>query len=197
MSEKKATRVGYGEELAALGVSGFAAAALGELVDEDAEVRGNHLQPRRDGTLAEGLLGDLEPVHLGGLGSDVDDVVLRDAVARDGHLLVVDHEVTVAHELTSLTTRLRETRAVDDVVQTRLEDLEEVLTGLAGAAVSLLVVTTELLLHDAVGEASLLLLLQLETVLGLLDPRTAVVTGRVGPTLECGVSTHEVHAETA
>src|SRR5690606_14116159 len=65
-----------------------------------------------------------------------------------------------------------------------------------GTAVRLLVVATELLLHHAVGEAGLLLLLQLEAVLGLLDPRTAVVAGREGTTLEGGVSTHEVHPET-
>src|SRR5699024_9316507 len=169
--------------------------ALGELVDEDPQGRGDDLQPRRDGTLAEHLRGDLEPVHLGGPGTHVDDVVLRHPVARDGHLLVVDPEVPVAHELSCLPTRLREGHAVHDVVETRFQALEEILTGLARAAVGLLVVAADLLLHDAGGEAGLLLLLQLGAVLGLLDPRTAVVAGREGPTFECGVPTHEVDAE--
>ncbi len=59
------------------------------------------------------------------------------------------------------------------------------------------VVVGELLLKDAVGEASLLLLLQLRAVLALLDPRATVLAGRVGTALERRVATDEVHAETA
>ena len=99
-------------------------------------------------------------------------------------------------QLTCLTARASEACAVHDVVETRLEDAKQVLAGLAGAVVRLLVVQAELLLHDAVGEASLLLLLQLEQVLALLDTRAAVLSGRVRATLECLVASNEVDAQT-
>ena len=49
----------------------------------------------------------------------------------------------------------------------------------------------------AVGEAGLLLLLQLLAVFALLDPRAAVLAGRVGALLEGLISTDEVDAEAA
>ena len=75
--------------------------------------------------------------------------------------------------------------------------LQQVLTGLAGTAHGLLVVAAELLLHHAVGEAGLLLLLQLLAVLALLDPRAAVLAGRVGTLLERLIAADEVDAEAA
>src|SRR5690606_7365048 len=71
----------------------------------------------------------------------------------------------------------------------------QVVAGLTGKAVGLLVVAAELLLHDAVGEAGLLLLLQLGAVFALLDPRTAVLAGRVGALLEGLISADQVDAE--
>src|SRR6185503_472747 len=73
---------------------------------------------------------------------------------------------------------------VNDVVETRLEDLQQHLTGLAGLGDSLLVVTAELLLEHAVDAAGLLLLAVLEQVLGLLGPTAAVLAGREGTRLE-------------
>ena len=64
-------------------------------------------------------------------------------------------------------------------------------------AVGLFVVAAELLLHDAVGEAGLLLLLQLRAVFALLDPRAAVLAGRVGALLERLIAADEVDAEAA
>ena len=63
--------------------------------------------------------------------------------------------------------------AVDDVVETGLEDRQDVLTGPTGAVGGFLEVAAELLLHDAVGEAGLLLLLQLQEVLGGLAATAA------------------------
>src|SRR6185503_991323 len=73
---------------------------------------------------------------------------------------------------------------VDHVVETRLEDLQQHLTGLAGLGDGLLVVTAELLLEHAVGATGLLLLAVLEQVLGLLGPTAAVLAGREGTRLE-------------
>src|SRR4029079_17899944 len=66
----------------------------------------------------------------------------------------------------------------------RLQDLEQDLTGLAGLAVGLFVVTAELLLQDAVDAAGLLLLAQLQQVLAVLGAAAAVLARRVGPDLD-------------
>jgi hypothetical protein len=61
--------------------------------------------------------------------------------------------------------------------------------------VGLLVVAAELLLHHPVGEAGLLLLPELEGVLGLLGASAAVDAGRVGALLERLVAADEVNAQ--
>src|SRR6476659_6426019 len=168
-----------------------------ELVDEDLQRAVDDLHPGRDGTLAERLASQLEREALDGLLANRDDVVLLDAVARDVDAHAVDLEVTVRHEMAGVATRAGQARAVDHVVQTGLEDLEEVLTGLAGALRRFLVVADELLLHDAVGVAGALLLLELGEVLLLLDPATAVLAGRERAELEVLVAADEVHLQAA
>src|SRR5271156_2069295 len=117
--------------------------ALRKLVDKDALLLADHLQPAGDRAVTRGLASDLE-----------------------------------WHG-----------------VQPALQDLQQLVTGLAGTAGRFRVVAAELLLHDAVGEAGLLLLLQLLAVFAFLDPRAAVMARRVGTLLEGLVSTHEVDAE--
>src|SRR5690606_26647597 len=109
-----------------------------------------------------------------------------DAVAGDGDPLAVDVEVAVVHELTSLGPGGGEAGPVHDVVEATLEHLEHELAGDALAAVRVLVEVAELALGQAVGEAGLLLLLQLGEVLGGLAPATAaaVLAGRVGAAVE-------------
>src|SRR3954452_1816076 len=80
-----------------------------------------------------------------------------------------------------------EAKPDEHVVEPRLEQPQEVLAGDAGLAARLLVVVGELLLQDAVVAAGLLLLTQLEAVLGLLLPAAAVVAGRVGPALDAAL----------
>ncbi len=77
-----------------------------------------------------------------------------------------------------------EAGAVDDVVETALEDDEQVLTGLAGLLVRLLVVAAELLLEDAVDARALLLLALLQQVLGVLGATATVLTRGVGTDLD-------------
>src|SRR5690606_6413162 len=72
----------------------------------------------------------------------------------------------------------------DHVVEPALQDLEEVLTGLAGLPARLLVVVVELPLEHAVDPAGLLLLPELELVLRLLRPAAAVLTRRVRADLD-------------
>ena len=62
----------------------------------------------------------------------------------------------MANQLASLAASASQTCAVHNVVEARLENLQEVLTGLAGTTVSFFVVATELTLEDAVGVAGLL-----------------------------------------
>src|SRR6476620_5963426 len=168
-----------------------------ELVDEDPHATGHGLEPGGDDALAVGLASHDERGHLQRLLADVDDVVSRDLVRRDVDLLAVDQEVAVNDQLAGVAAGAGEAGTVDDVVQAALEQLEQVVTGLAGATVRLGVVVGELLLEHAVGEAGLLLLLELRAVLALLDPRPAVLAGRVGTLLELGVAADEVDTETA
>src|SRR6188472_992284 len=127
--------------------------------------------------IAGGFPGDLERNGVHRLIPNIDDVVLRHPVARNVHANAVDGEVAVADQLAGHPAGTRQTSAVHHVVQAALQDLQQVLAGLTRLAVRLFVVLAELLLHDAVGEASLLLLLQLRAVFAFLDPRATVLAG--------------------
>src|SRR3546814_5690204 len=96
--------------------------ALGKLVNQDPQTRADNLQPPGNRAIADGLTRNLERKRGERLLLDIDDVVLRDAVARDVDLLVVHEKVTVRDQLTCLTARAREACAVHAVVETRLND---------------------------------------------------------------------------
>src|SRR5205085_493663 len=78
----------------------------------------------------------------------------------------------------------REAEPVDDVVEAGLQHLQEVLAGDSRALGGLLVVVPELLLEQAVVPARLLLLAQLQQVLGLLDPPASVLARWVTAALD-------------
>ena len=65
--------------------------------------------------------------------TDLDDVTGLDEVRGDVDLLAVDGEVSVRDQLTSVAAGLSKAQTEHDVVQTALHELEQVLTGLAGA----------------------------------------------------------------
>jgi hypothetical protein len=106
--------------------------ADGQLVDEDGQRALDDLHPRRGRAVAEGLAGQLEREALDGLLAHRDDVELLHPVGRDVDAVAVDLEVTVRHQLAGVAAGAGHTGAVDDVVQARLEDLQQVVTGLAG-----------------------------------------------------------------
>ncbi len=140
------------------------------------------LQPRRHGC---GQVGRVAHDGLGRrTGLDRDDVVRANLVAGDVHPAAVDVEVPVADELPRLCARGREAEAVDDVVETCLEDAQQVLARDARATRRLLVVGAELLLEQAVVAARLLLLAQLLQVLALLDAAAAVLARRIAAALD-------------
>src|SRR3954447_21057721 len=168
-----------------------------ELVDQDPHPVRQRLHPRRDDPLAVRLPGHDERRGLEGLLLDVDHVVLGDLEGGDVHLLAVDLEVAVYDELAGVATGARESGTVDHVVEPALEELQQVVTGLARTTAGLRVVAVELLLEHAVGEAGLLLLPQLEEVLALLDAAAAVLAGRVGATLVSLVAADEVDTQPA
>src|SRR4051812_45479590 len=124
-----------------------------------------------------------------GLLAERDDVVLLDAVRRAVDLPSVEQEVAVLDQLPGHVPGRGVTGAVDHVVQSRLEDLQEHLARLSRLGDRLLVVPAELLLEDPVRPAGLLLLAVLEQVLGLLGPAAAVLPGREGPGLERALRT--------
>src|ERR671924_579102 len=96
----------------------------------------------------------------------------------------VASRITCSDELPGLGGRRGEPEAVDDVVEPRLEQTEQVLAGDPGAPRGLRVVGAELLLEQSVVAARLLLLAQLEQVLGLLDAAAAVLARRVAAALD-------------
>src|SRR4051794_5171448 len=140
------------------------------------------LQPRSDGGGEVGCVADdllrARPVL------ERDHVVGLDLVARDVDAAAVDREVAVADELARLRAGGGETEPVDDVVEARLEDPEQVLARDAADPIRLLVVGAELVLEQAVVAARLLLLAQLEQVLALLDPPAAVLARRIAAALD-------------
>src|SRR4051794_31048052 len=157
---------------------------LREAVHENAHLGGENFDPRRrragSGELASDDVGRQVPDRL----ADLDDVVGADAVGRDVDLLAVDEHVPVPDGLPGTVPRRGEPGAVDDVVEPRLEDAQQLLAGLAGAAVRLVVVAAELLLEDAVDARALLLLALLQQVLTVLGATAAVLTRRVGTDLD-------------
>src|ERR1700735_3100873 len=114
-----------------------------QLVDQDALLLADHLQPAGDRTIAGGLASDLERHAVQRLLLDIDDVVLRHPIAGDGHLDAIDREVAMAYQLGGHPASPGNPGAVDHVVQPGLQNLQQPLTGLAGAAHCLFVVAAE------------------------------------------------------
>ena len=101
------------------------------------------------------------------------------------NILAVDQHVGVVDELAGRRDRRGQATAEDHVVQTALEELEQLLARLGLAAARVDDEAAELALAQAVVEAKLLLLLQLPAVVGLLaTPITTVRAGGVGAALD-------------
>src|SRR5690606_35053868 len=91
-----------------------------------------------------------------------------DLVGRQVDGLAVDRDATMRDQLAGGRTGDREAHAVDDVVETRLQELQQVLAGIALLGRGLLVVVAELALQQAVDPLDLLLLAKLQGIVGKL-----------------------------
>src|SRR6185312_11563787 len=154
-----------------------------QLVDEDPVPVRDDLHPGWGGPLARLGPGHHHRGQLDRPRPDLDDVVLGDPVGRNVHLLAVDREMTVPHQLAGHVPALGEAGPVHHVVQAAFQDLQQVLAGHPALAGGFLVVAVELPLENPVDPARLLLLPDLEQVLALLGPVAAVLTRGVGPEL--------------
>ena len=90
----------------------------------------------------------------------------------------------MTHELARLTARGAEAEPVDHVVESDLEQPQQVLAGDALLAARHHVVVVELLFEHLVEAPRLLLFAQLQQVLGLLDAPAAVLARRVRAALD-------------
>src|SRR4051794_2512229 len=143
------------------------------------------LEPGRN--LGRQLRRIADELHGAGLGLHSDDVPVANLVAGDVDPAAVDRPVAVADQLPGLAARGREAQTDEDVVEAALEQREQVLAGDAGLARRPLVVVAELLLEHAVVALGLLLLAQLDAVLGLLLAPATVVARRVRAPLDAAL----------
>lgn len=171
---------------------------LGEVEESASASVGVPLEPRvaRSAVSSEGVGDDLERLALL---ADANNLTGLNTIRRDVDNLSVDDDVLVANELASSCAGGGDAETVNYVIKTALKDGEEDLTGDTLGALSVGVSDTELTLEEAVGVLSLLLLLELKTVLG--DLAAAVLTmlsGRDELTLlEILVGTKDGLTETA
>src|SRR5690606_13408294 len=129
--------------------------------------------------------------HFLGLVAEADDVARQRAAAGDVARHAVDADVPVADDLARGEDRRRELRAVDDHVETLLEQADQVLAGVALHAGGRLVGRLELLFGDvAVVALELLLGAQLQAeVAHLALAALAVLAGTVGTAVHGAVRT--------
>src|SRR5579883_1429084 len=144
---------------------------------EDAAGHGIGIQaePGRDSPVLQHLLEPREVCILATARMHTDDLPDLRLVRRDVYLAPIDRDVPVGDELARLRSRVGEAETEDYVVQPHLEDAQEILTGRSRAPLSLLEVPTELAFEDAVDEARLLLLPELEAVFGHLAAALGVL----------------------
>src|SRR3989304_3480313 len=145
---------------------------------------GIQAQPCGDAHILHNLLGYLERFLVLAGRLPADDVADPPLAGRHVGLATVQDDVAVAHDLAGLRSRVGEAQAIDRVVQPHLQQAQQVLSSDARPAHRLLVVAAELLLHDAVAAARLLLLTELEGAVGYSAPSWAAFARRRRPLLE-------------
>src|SRR6185503_1605087 len=101
--------------------------------------------------------------------------------------LAVDDDRAMRHQLTGFGPGRAESHAVDDIVQPRLEQLQQILAGRSLALRGHHEIAAELPLEDAVGAAQLLFFAQLVAVVRLAHAGFHAMLTRLGVELALGV----------
>ncbi len=108
-------------------------------------------------------------------GNDITGLHLE---GRNVHGLAINTDCLMGNQLTRLGTSRAEAHAVNHVIQTALQQLQQVLASSAFTAGGFLVVAAELTLEHAVDATNFLLFAQLSTVIGQASTTLAVYTRR-------------------
>lgn len=137
--------------------------------------------------------------HLAGFFFHFDHVAVFQRVGRNGHALAVDRHVAVVDELARREHRGDQFHAVDDGVETALEQLDQIVAAVALAAQSFEVIALELALTDVgVIAFEFLFRVELNRIVGRLLTVLAVLAGAVFAFVEGGFRpAPEVDAKTA
>src|SRR5256712_392962 len=142
-------------------------------------------EPRRDRALLAGVEGILDPVDVLALFLDRDHIADANGVRGDVDETAVDGDVSVGDELPGVSPRGGKADPVDDVVQPRLQQAEQVEAGDAGHLGGSVEVEPELALEQEVDPARALLGPQLDPVVGhLAAADLGVHAGRHRATVE-------------
>ena len=99
---------------------------------------------------------------------DFDDITGTQQIGRDIHNISVYHEMSVADKLPGGFARGRETQTVDDIVQTRFQENQEVLTGYTLLLGSLQVIVMELVFQKTINSFNFLFFTELNALVGNL-----------------------------
>src|SRR5580700_35175 len=138
--------------------------ALGQREHARCVIVAIHFQPVRQRAMARELLRKLQNSQLLAVLADGNLLARAHFIRRNVHLATVHGDVAVAHQLPRLPPRLRETQAVDNVVQAPLQLLQEQFARNASRTRRLLEVVAELALESEIDALRLLLLAQLQAV---------------------------------
>ena len=151
--------------------------ALGQLNDLAGEVCAVKVKPLGSGTGSKGLNNSLDLVVGTALLGNSNNVACTEKDGRNVSLVTVYGEMTVTDELTSFLSGSSKAEAVNNVVQSGFEDLEQVFAGDAALSSSLFKVSCELALENAIVTLSGLLSAQLSSILRGLLSALAVLAG--------------------
>src|SRR5579859_1822591 len=114
--------------------------------------------------MAGELLRGLQHSHLLAVVAHGDLFADRNLVRRNVYLASIHGYVAMPNQLSSLAARNRKAQAIDNIVQSALELLQQLCTGHALSARGLFKVVAELLFQREVNALSLLLLTELQSV---------------------------------
>src|SRR5499427_2971566 len=135
-------------------------------LEHAAELLVVHLDPLRQAHLLGHVQRALDAQLLSGFLTHLHDVPGLHLIGGDAHRLLVHRDGFVAHQLACLGARCRKSHAVHHIIQAALEQPQQVLAGGSGLARGLGVIVAELTLEHAVHAPQLLLLAQLQPVVG-------------------------------